>query len=91
MVEYIIIAIAFAIMVHFRYIAEVLQMVNLTKNLLDIKHTNFSPVLFSITFLVFTTIFMPILFIYIFTASRDIVLKDVTSAIIKSYFHLEEK
>lgn len=93
MLEYLAAAIAFAIMVHWRYIREVLQVVQDLRVALDIEdeETNWSPVLFSALFFIVSTVTMPIVAIYIFTSDRIKVIKDMSGAIIKSYFQLEEK
>jgi len=93
MIEYLIIAIAFAIMVHFRYIMEVLGIINATRIILDIEHEKnpFTPKLFSFVFFIVCTITMPFMVFYILLIDREQVLKDISGAILKSYFQLEEK
>ena len=93
MVEYLIIAIAFAIMVHFRYIMESLSIVQDLLFHLDIEKekTSFSPILFSIVFLVLCIITMPIMIMYIFREKREEILKDISGTILKAFFQLEEK
>lgn len=93
MLEYFIIAIAFAIMLQFNYIREVLAIVRDSLILLDIENeeTNYSPVTFAITFFAFSALLMPVMFLYIFSVDRNTVLKEISGAILKSYFQLEEK
>jgi len=93
MIEYLLIAIAFAIMMHIRYIMEVLTIIQDTRILLDIEHEKnpFTPKIFSFVFFIVSAIFMPILAIYTILIKREEVLKDISSAILKSYFQLEEK
>jgi len=93
MIEYLIVAIAFAIMVHFRYIHEVLAIVKDLRFHLDIENesTNWNPIVFSIVFFIVNTVSMPLMIFYIFAVERAEILKDISGAIIKSYFQLEEK
>ena len=93
MIEYAIAAIAFAIMVHIRYIHEVLAIVEDLRFHLDIEDepTNWSPVIFSGVFFVLSAVAMPIMVLYILGVERTTVLKEISGAIIKSYFQLEEK
>lgn len=93
MIEYLLIAIAFAIMMHVRYIMEVLVIVEALRFHLDIdKEKNpFTPKLFSLVFFIVSTIFMPILVLYTVLVQREEVLKDISGAVLKSYFQLEEK
>jgi hypothetical protein len=93
MIEYILLAIAFAIMIHIRYVHESLIIVKDFKNLMDITNedTNYSPVLFSLAFFMYSAVFAPVIAFYIFTSERMDVVKDISNSIIKSYFQLEEK
>lgn len=93
MIEYLLIAIAFAIMIHVRYIHDVLKSVADLRILLDIEHEEnpFTPVIFSCMFFIIVTIFMPVMAYYTMIVSRQEVIKEITSTIMKSYFKLEEK
>lgn len=93
MIEYLILAVSFAIMVHIRYVHEVLHIVQDLRVALDIEEEEnpFTPVLFSIVFFVFSAVLAPFMSMYIFGKKREVVLKDISSAVIKSYFQLEEK
>ena len=93
MIEYLLIAVAFATMMQIRYTFEVLGTIKEMCILLDItmKEVNFSPTFFSVGFFIFNIIFMPIILFYVFIAPRETVIKDMAKAILKSYFKLEEK
>jgi len=93
MIEYLIVCIAFAIMVHFRFIHEVLCIVKDLRFHLDIENepTNWSPIIFSLVFFIINTVLMPFMILYIFMVERKEILKDISGAVIKSYFQLEEK
>lgn len=93
MVEYLLIAVAFATMMHFRYIMEVFKIVEDLRVHLDIEHEKnpFTPKLFAFVFFIVSAIFMPIVALYTVIVEREEVLKDISGAILKSYFRLEEK
>ena len=93
MIEYLILAISFAIMLHFWYIWEVLGVIKGVRIVLNIEHepNPFSPFFFSIVFFIFSSIMMPAMAIYILVTERKVVIKDLSSAILKSYYELEEK
>ncbi len=93
MVMYLVIAIAFAIVIQIRYVFEVLGTVKELQIMLDIEHekATFNPTLFSIVYFIINCLFMPAMAIYILCVNRNQVIKDLTTAIMKSYFKLEEK
>lgn len=93
MIEYTILAIAFAIMVHIRYVHESLTIIKGAVDILGVDYhaSHYSPVFFSIGFFLYSMIFAPIIAFYIFTSERDDVISDIATTVIKSYFQLEEK
>ena len=80
-------------MVYFRYIREVIGIIDdsiIILELEDEKHLFNKPIFIS-AFFIFTTVFMPLLAFYILTVDRGIVLKDLSSSILASYFKLDKK
>lgn len=80
-------------MIHIRYIREVLEVIQDLRVALDIEDepNPFHPHLFSLAFFGFASITMPVMALYIFGVERKQAVKDISHAIIKSYFQLEEK
>jgi len=93
MITYILIAISFGIVYHIRYTMEILRTIEDLILLLIIEEDehNYKPAIFGLVLFLFNTIFMPIIFFYIHSVGREIVIKDVTGAVMKSYFKLQEK
>jgi len=93
MIEYAIAAIAFAIMMQVNYIFEITKIVQDIRVLLNIEDepNPFNPIGFSLVFFLYSTVFMPFVAVYILMCSKERVLRDISGAIMKSYFRLEEK
>ena len=73
------------------YTTEVLRNIKDIQTLLIIEDTAFNPVGFSITFFIYCAIFMPFLAMYVFVIPREEIIKDLSGAILKSYFKLDDK
>ena len=93
MVEYILIAISFAIVVQVRYLFEVNAMVKDMIVVLELENESykFSPIVFNIVWFILSTIAMPLMALIILSNTKDDIVKDISTRIMERYFDVDFK
>ena len=93
MIEYLIIAISFAIVVHISYMLEALATIRdvITLLCLEEEPSSWNPVIFSIIFFIFSIVTMPIMAIVVAIEGKQKFVELISTSVLKGYFNLTEK